>query len=135
MNRLAIIGAALAFAGCVDLGTTDKTDGDTGCATVPKNPTIETVDITCLSTREVEFTVTTVGVAEDGLVYSQDTANNPSWSDEHDLVLDEGSIDKVRPGVHAHADPRYQRGPSKGGPPTSRRCSRATPTCTSTPSR
>lgn len=93
MNRFAIIGAAVAFAGCVDLPTDTKTDDDTTCVTPTKNSTvtIDTVDITCDTTRQVSFIVsTTGGVAADGTIFAQETGNSPQqFSDEHDLNFDD----------------------------------------------
>lgn len=90
MNRIAIIGAALAFAGCVDIGLTDvDKSGDTGCPAEPGVVEIESIDINCDTTTQVTFTVNTVGVAADGNVFSQETGNaTPNYSDNHTLAFD-----------------------------------------------
>ena len=96
MNRFALVGALALFAtACDDFGALPPASGDTGPVTcdVYDGPiSIEEPTITCAG-DEVTFELSTIGVPSDGLVFSQDTANNSPFSDEHDLVIEASDED------------------------------------------
>ncbi|MBX2803762.1 MAG: hypothetical protein KTR31_39165 [Myxococcales bacterium] len=94
IHRIAAFGMVALVAGCEGDLTDTKDSGDTGettgCVGGPfTGPVvIAAANISCVDDNTVLFEMSTDGIASDGLVFSQETANpTPNFSDEHSLAV------------------------------------------------